>query len=158
MVIHYAEELLSKLNGGSPAGWPNASRIDEIRVRLGSWIKSMENEQAKWSKEVTEAANLKQVQVERFLKKVADKVKAGFLSEQAKAEAQEYAKGCLDDNESKHCHLEIPECWEEAFKRLQMVRKEQREQLIFRRNQEIKDAKAKAEDAKAKSEAAEANA
>ena len=66
MVIHYAEELLSKLNGGPPAGWPNPSRIAEIRIRIGSWIRSMENERAKWSKDVTDAAQLKQIQVEIF--------------------------------------------------------------------------------------------
>ena len=92
----------------------------------------MENERTKWSKDVTDAALTKQAQVERFLYKMAEKVAAGFLSQQAKEEALVYAKNCLDENEAKHCNLEIPNCWEEAFKRLEMERKEQKEHLIFK--------------------------
>ena len=143
MNIHYAEKMLSDLNGGPPAGWPSLSRMGELRIRIGSWIKSMENERTKWSKDVTDAALTKQVQVERFVSKMAEKFAAGFLSKQAKEEALVYAKNCLDENEAKHCHLEIPICWEEAFKRLEMVRKEQKELLKSIRQQEIKDLQVK---------------
>ena len=123
-LLHWTEGELRKLHGEDAEliGWPDTSRMRDIRKRVSVWCEGCERERRRWALQVGQEHEERSKRREAWLQAVQEQEKLKFLSKEAAADARALACELSNSGESVS-PLDVPEDFKAALRRLQLLRK-----------------------------------